>query len=326
MTTREIWPLLRTPTTEALAARRNPDEPRMWLALDRQGQRHILVSLEGGQPARSLLQVRGLSAATATFALENGPESLWIDVHCQDPAYDSTFVTVGEDIAHALHGESNTIARVETVLREWQLFWGRGRGPSDEAMLGIFGELWFLDRWIPDPDPTTWLGPTGHRHDFTAAGISVEVKATAVRRDGSSRHRISHLDQLADPESGPLYLFSLQAVHDPNAGNSLPRMVQRLETRFASSAVRLETLRERLALVGWSRGVPDEGAPSYRITAEELYRVEGDFPRLTRASFDGGPPPGVDDIAYSLDLAACRPWRVATEPSQAAALLAGLSP
>jgi hypothetical protein len=78
--------------------------------------------------------------------------------------------------------------------------------------------------------------------------------------------------------------------------------------------------------VGWSRGSQEENAPTYRVTAEELYRVDGAFPRLTRASFTEGPPPGVDDISYSLDLVACREWRVATEPSQAAALLAGLTP
>ena len=58
--------------------------------------------------------------------------------------------------------------------------------------------------------------------------------------------------------------------------------------------------------------------------AEELYRVGPGFPRLTRASVSDGVPAGVGDITYSVDLAACAPWRFASRPEEATELLAAL--
>jgi hypothetical protein len=75
-------------------------------------------------------------------------------------------------------------------------------------------------------------------------------------------------------------------------------------------------LKQRLAQAGWSSTHEHELATTYRVTTEELYLVEGAFPRLTRASFPGGPPTGVEEITYSLDLAACADWRIATNPQE----------
>jgi hypothetical protein len=311
-----VWNQLQVPSDLSYSARPHPAEERLWLAIDNQDHRHLLISLGSGTPGHTLLRVRGLSAVVTTLAVAGSPATLWVDVHCEEPNFNGTFATVVDDLVKALAGSTETLATVEEALLAWRWFWGRGRGLSDEAALGLFGELWFLDRWIEGADIRTWHGPTGHRHDFTVAELSVEVKASAVRRDGASHHRITHLDQLADPDTGRLLLFSLQAVRDPNAGNSLPRLIKRLENRYAESAVQSQMLKERLSQAGWSSTQAHDLATTYRVTAEELYHVEGAFPRLTRASFPGGPPIGVEEITYSLDLASCADWRIATNPQQ----------
>jgi len=218
------------------------------------------------------------------------------------------------------------VEAVRRTLRTWQWFWGIDPNAlSADSALGLFGELWFLDRWAPFPAAIdTWLGPTGHRHDFVSRETSVEVKATRTRTDGTAVHRIANLDQLAAPETGDLYLFSLQAAQDPNAMNALPALVTRIRNRLESRPDLLGDLDQRLGQAGWSPVNSDRHSQTFRIVAEELYIVGEGFPRLVRETFAEGIPTGVDSITYTLDLAACGPWRIATRPSQAEAVLGAL--
>jgi len=216
---------------------------------------------------------------------------------------------------------------VTRTLRTWQWFWGIDpTAMSISSALGLFGELWFLDRWTSFPDGVTaWVGPTGARHDFVSPSISVECKATRVRSDGPSAHRISHLDQLDDPESGALYLFSLQAVADENAGNSLPKLVERVRSRCAARPDLLALLDQRLGEANWTPAAGEHHRQTYRVVAEELYEVSTGFPRIVRSTFVDGIPEGVDGISYSLNLAACAPWKRAQSPGEARRLLEALS-
>jgi hypothetical protein len=66
--------------------------------------------------------------------------------------------------------------------------------------------------------------------------------------------------------------------------------------------------------MGYSPAHRDLYDAPFRVVAEELYRVNDGFPRLTASMLDGDVPAGVDSIAYTVDLAACMPWRVATAP------------
>jgi hypothetical protein len=53
----------------------------------------------------------------------------------------------------------------------------------------------------------------------------------------------------------------------------------------------------------------------FRVVAEALYRVYGDFPRLTPDQISGGLPSGVESVAYDLNLAGFERYRIAESPS-----------
>ncbi len=322
----ETWAGLTRPI-DNLTARLYPGSSNVWLALDSEGRRHLIVRASAAEPNQTLMATRGLRAMTALLAIEHEIECVWADIVCLDPALNDTFIAVANDLAETVGASlSDPLDAVRRTLRKWQWFWGVD--PillSGERALGLFGELWFIDRWAPFPDVLDrWLGPAGYRHDFIAVDVSVEVKATRVQSDGAVRHRIANLDQLSPPETGSLYLFSLQAVADPNAGNTLPGLVARLRSRLAHDPELINLLDQRLGQAGWSPAQSDRHLQPYRIVSEELYRVDDGFPRLTRESFAGGIPAGVDDIGYSIALAACSSWRVAVQPAQATDLLAAL--
>ena len=323
----DTWAALTRPS-DGLTARLHPGSGDVWLALDSNGRRHLLVRATSAEPNQTLMATRGLRAMTAVLSVEQEAEDVWTDIACLDPAFNETFVTVADNLAEEVRANPNDpLDAVRLTLRRWQWFWGIDPASlSGEKAIGLFGELWFIDRWAPFPEVIdTWFGPTGHRHDFTALAVSVEVKATLVRSDGPARHRITSLDQLAPPESGSLYLFSLQAIRDPNAGNTLPGLIARVRGRLASRPDLIGLLDQRLGQAGWSPAHADLHTQPYRIVAEELYHIDDGFPRLVRSSFVGGVPAGVDDIIYTLDLAACSSWRVSVHPAQAKHILAGLT-
>ena len=321
-----VWVSLRRPTV-GLSARLHPESSDVWLALDAEGRRHLLIRASETELGQILASTRGLRATTETLALEDQAQDVWTDIVCLDSALNDTFVAVADNLAEEarLH-PGNPVEAVRRTLRTWQWFWGVDPNAlSPESALGLFGELWFLDRWAPFPAAIdTWLGPTGHRHDFVSHEVSVEVKATRTRTDGTAVHRIANLDQLAAPETGDLYLFTLQAVQDPNALNALPGLVNRIRNRLESRPDLLGVLDQRLGRAGWSPANAERHAQTFRVVAEDLYSVAEGFPRLVRETFVGGIPVGVDGITYTLDLAACAPWRIATCPTQAEAVLGAL--
>jgi hypothetical protein len=317
------WATLTRPS-DGLAAKLHPRSADVWLALDPDGRRHLLVRANNEEPDQLLMTTRGLRAVVARLSIDREDHNAWVDIVCLDPVLNDTFLAVADSLVEeARRLPSNLLEAVNTTLGKWQWFWGVAQASlSDERAVGLFGELWFIDRWAPFPEILDkWLGPEGYRHDFASAAIAVEVKTTQVRSDGAARHRITNLDQLAPPEGGLLYLFSLQAIRDSNASNTLPGIIDRIDRRLASRPELAGLFGQRLAKAGWSPAYADRHTQPYRIIAEEIYRVDGNFPRLRRESFVGGVPPGVGEITYNLDLAACSEYRIASNPAQAEEIL-----
>ena len=321
-----VWSELARPPL-GLSGRVHPANEDVWLAIDSDGRRHLLVRASTSSAGEILLATRGLRATTERLSVEHEPEEVWADVACLDPSFNPTFVAVADDLARGV--TSNAASPIEAVrqtLRAWRWFWDADPGAlSAEAAIGLFGELWFLERWAPFPESVgSWTGPEGNRYDFTSHAISVEVKATRAHSQGALRHRINGLDQLAVPETGDLYLFSIQAIDDQNAANSLPGLVARIRHRLLDRPDLLGLFDQRLGQAGWSPAHAERHAQTVRVIAEGLYRVDEAFPRLTRDSFALGVPVGVDEVTYVVDLAACERWLVARQPGQVTTLLAGL--
>ena len=290
------------------------------LALDQDQRRHVLIPAgpEDDPPARPT--TKGLGIAVDELRVGEGAPTRYYDVACRDSSMNANFTAVAAEILEELAAEPREVRdMLERILARWRWFWeAPPSGLSDTEAVGLFGELWFLEFWLDPIDVhtlTAWTGPGADRHDFKWPAASVEVKATRVRTDGAAAHRISSLDQLEDPAKGELYLFSLRVSPDPIATHSLNGSVARIRQSLSGRAELLHLFDERLETLGYSPAHQDRYDAPLRVVAEELYRVGTDFPRLTKDSFAGGAvPTGVDGIAYSLDLVACAPWRVATAP------------
>lgn len=288
------------------------------LALDGEGRRHVLIPAPAEAKKLSQPSIRGIGVSIDELRVDDRPVRLYFDVICRDMTMHENFSAIAAEILESLQGADDVRATLESIFNRWRWFWKVAPDSmSSEAAIGLFGELWFMEYWLQPVDAMAlmaWTGPDGDRHDFKWPQASVEVKATRVRSDGSAKHRISRLDQLEDPEQGVLHLFSLRVSVDEIGGHSLNQSVTRLRDQLAASPELLAVFDERVGLLGYNPAHARHYDMPLRVVGEELYRVEDGFPRLTADSFARNLPTGIDDIGYTLNLAACRNWLVATKP------------
>ena len=201
-----------------------PLEKAVYLAVDGRGRRHLLISVPDDTVPLTQRETKGLEVSTSQFQVGSNPEALYVDLVCIDNAQIPTFSAVTQDILRTLaklHGPSRD--SIINALARWRSFWStKADGMSREDALGLFGELWFMRRWLVPLNSEIigrWQATNNARHDFQWAAASVEVKTTASRTHEEPLHSISSLDQMDDPEQGQLYLFSLQVSEDALAVN-----------------------------------------------------------------------------------------------------------
>lgn len=312
------WAALDQPDAGYLTAREV--SAGVWAALDSEDQRHLLVEvLEEAQSAPTV--THGLQVAISRHRVAGCEPATYVDLQCLDRAVLPTFAAVAADVVgHLRHGvpAASRSQLVTEALNRWQWFWDVDPDRlSDTEAIGLFGELWFLIQWAGVTPETVqgWQASESSRHDFQWPALSVEVKATSRRNQGVTVHHIQHLDQLADPESGELLLFSVRVTEDPIARNTLAILVTHVLDGLTSPSDRDLFLR-KLSRRGYTPALSQRAEVAYRVQEEELYTVDQSFPRLTTASFSSELPAAVGDISYTLDMSACRQWLIASAPSQ----------
>jgi hypothetical protein len=191
-------------------------------------------------------------------------------------------------------------------LERWQRFLGRAsEGLSQQAQIGLFGELWVL-REILVPVcgigmVETWCGAQRDPQDFVVPGIcAVEVKTTTAK--SLSHVRIHGERQLDGTGLTCLFLACLRLHRDDSAGKTLNDLVDDL-MQLAETAPEFSTLLEqRISDAGWLERHRQRYVVNRFVVAERrFFSVEDGFPRLLRAALAAG----IDEIEYRLDLRAC---------------------
>lgn len=316
-----LWTELATTRQAAtMSARRAPNLPRqrsVYLVIDERGQRHALIRVPATTAPLKRSETQGLSISMGRMSVGSNPEWTFIDLGCVSSSQHATFSYFLEDLIGTLRTtQEPTRDVVSRTLARWRAFWqGMPVGLTREQAVGLFGELWFMLNWIrvsTFQDIEQWTGPMGSRHDFQCSRASVEVK-TAVSRDVEGPvHQINGLEQLADPVEGQLYLFSLQVTDDVLSPISLNTLVSSISDALHGSPDAHDAFHRRLICLGYNLAERDAYDRPLRVLAERLFQVSDDFPRLTHDTFPTGPPNGVTDIRYKINMSACARWIVST--------------
>ena len=328
------WDLLEAepPSRERLSVRaalgsRHPD---LLIGIDTALRRYVLVRIPLGEEDALTERVsRGIGVQTVKMVPQDtGIEESFVEIACLDPqGHRALDMVVGELVEAVERAAGLTrVKLVQGVLAKWRRFWsGVPSGAlSVEQQVGLFGEIYFLSRWLcealePAKAVGTWRGPAGARNDFEMPGLGIEAKAT---RRSDAAHTIHGLDQLLEPVGGALLLFGLSVRDEASATESLPGLVQEMRNRLIGDFDALNTFETLIYAAGYDDRLEAEYAKLLlRIRTEALYRVADDFPRLVPASIVGGTPVGIGALNYELRLDAAAPWRVASSSHTAIKLL-----
>jgi hypothetical protein len=191
-------------------------------------------------------------------------------------------------------------------LERWQRFLGRSyEGLSQQAQVGLFGELWVL-RQLLIPlcgigVVNAWCGAQRAPQDFVVPGIcAIEVKTTASR--ALTHVRIHGEGQLDDTGLTCLLLACLRLQRDEVAGESLNDLVDALASAVSVVPEFAAILEQRIADAGWFERHRQRYELSRLVVAQKrFFRIRHGFPRLLRDILPGG----TDQIEYRLDLRAC---------------------
>ena len=158
---------------------------------------------------------------------------------------------------------------------------------SDETIVGIWGELWVLEKLIDGRGTEgvfLWKGPDKSIHDFRLEGAEIEVKTT---RNEDRIHIISRLTQLEPSPDFDLLLCSIQLVEGTTDGLTLTNFVEKIEKYLTEDQKASDYFTKQLEKEGYK---PKQGkhytTRYYLRSTPELIAVTDETPRLNRDMID----------------------------------------
>lgn len=277
------------------------------------------------QSTGELPKFRGLELQRAE-TLEEGQDYVTIRLRLIGSAFNDVFTSLVEDVERTvtpIASEREAAHAFVDRLVKWQHFLEHlspeGLGPEQQR--GLYGELWFLCRWVfPHLPPLqavqAWTGPARTAKDFQFGGGAVEVKTTTAQQPQALQ--INGERQLDDLGLGALFLCHLSLEPARGAGQTLPEIAAQARELAGADYAAQRALEDRLHEAGYLDAHADRyGSPGYILRETNLFHVRDGFPRLIEREL----PDGVGGVHYSLSVAACRPF--ATAPEDVMALVKG---
>lgn len=295
------WALLDRPDSAQLRSSRTNlrvGGREVQVALDRVGARHLLLPHSDAPDDPTIWRNRMMSLMRSTLIGDDGHRHAWLVLRCKQADAEDAFVRLSAQIVHrVLQLTAGPISEATvSVLNQWQDLFGAGSS-TEESLTGLIGELLVLER-IATKNPRgawqAWEGPKGGRHDFRFGPTALEVKSTLHPTAGIVT--INGLAQLVPPSQGTLHLLFTRLERVPGGSITLSRLLARLTELGLSRSAVVEALID----VGHD---PDRAAAAFELRETRLYSVDEKFPRIVQESFvDGVVPPGVQNVAYSINL------------------------
>ena len=171
---------------------------------------------------------------------------------------------------------------------------------------GLIGELIFLQKMIDcfgqKKAVSSWVGPGGGDRDFVYDDTWTEVKAVSFASDTVS---ISSVEQLDTDKPGFLRIYRLEDTSpEDNEGINVTDIVEKTG-RLLTESLPAADFRMKLFQYGYTDEQNYENF-RYKLGASAVYRVDENFPRMTRESLN----PAVNWVKYGLSIPALTEFKV----------------
>jgi|LWDU01.1.fsa_nt_gi hypothetical protein len=249
-----------------------------------------------------------LSCKEWTFPEETGH---FVEISCSDPTLHETFDRVASLVVERFSVTGDLATTLRDVFHEYRhlLMKMSGRSNSRATVVGLAGELLFLEKLIPHlSDPLGVREAGTEDQDFHLPGSDIEVKTTSIR--GKKMVNINDAQQLFPREHKPLHLCHVKLLEDPG-GKSVSDFIEVLVTK----GIDRSALMDFCDRAGWNG--EDENPIRFLDLGLDFYEVRDGFPRIVPTNFEGGEvPAGVDGIRYQVNLDVAREFRVDGESDE----------
>ena len=225
------------------------------------------------------------------------------------------FSTLCEDLIKTVFSLKEEKTLVKVLLNrfeKWKSLFENvsSAGLSPEEQRGLFGELYFLRKWLINSVDKrkcveAWYGPEKRNQDFQHNDWALEVK-TAAGNNHQKIH-ISNERQLDTSNLKNLILFHLSIEVRAGSGEALISLVESLHNLLEDDAHAEITFAAKLLEAGYfTQHKYLYEAESYFIRQENFYKIEKEFPRIEEKDMRNG----VGDVKYSVILTSCSDYLI----------------
>lgn len=228
------------------------------------------------------------------------------------------FPVLCEDLITSITSETDEKKLVRTLLNrfeKWKALFTKFtlEGLSPEEQRGLFGELYFLKKFLQNNSNyqfvlNTWIGTAGEVRDFQMNNWALEVKTThgnnhqKVQISSERQLDITHLEKLF------LYHISLEKVQE--SGETLNNLVDSINTILGNDSIALNRFKSKLYEAGYfTQHSHMYDSIGYFIRQDTFYLVENDFPRIQENEIRNG----VGGVKYSIIVSQCEKYEQSEE-------------
>lgn len=250
---------------------------------------------------------------------EKDSTKLFLVILLSRQGYNDVFAILCEDLINGIGGVTDNDKLLKELLNrlgKWKSLFDKAalNGLSPEEQRGLFGELYFLRKWISRASDIqeciqAWLGPEKELRDFQLRNWAIEVKTSH-----GNNHQKVHINserQLDTSSVSNLLLYHLSLETQPRNGEGLNQIVNSIIELLDADIIAQIQFRSKLLLGGYFfHHIPLYEDAGYRIRQETFYCIRDTFPRIEEKDIRNG----IGDVKYSIILSEQTDYLI-SEPS-----------
>lgn len=218
------------------------------------------------------------------------------------------FATLCEDLISRvteMNDQGKVVKELLNRLEKWKSLFDKAYedGLSKEEQRGLYGELYFLRKWINNSGNfalciKSWVGPEKAIRDFQISDWALEVKTT--HGNNHQKVQINSERQLDTTNLHSLFLLHLSLEVQQKNGETLNQITDHVIELLSNDIASQSKFKAKLLEAGYfnTHRTYYENV-GYQIRGENFYNVNNHFPRIEENDIRNG----VGDVKYSIILA-----------------------
>ena len=275
-------------------------------------RRYIIFEIpkEEKEQFNAFVELRGFSLSLDnTIIKHDGFISCVIQSSSSDD--NDVFTVVIADIIEELsflQDAKQYVSSLRNRIETWRAFFKNNNRKqlSDSAVIGLFGELVFINQAIEaglSHVVDLWNGPIKASQDFQDNRIAVEIKT--VSSNALNYVHISSEMQLDNTNDDHLFLVAYRIERNDANGTKLPDLVEKINCAITDGQ-KNRFLAKLLCLGYDAQEARSQYGKGYALKESIAYHVGNGFPKVTKSCL----PKGVDEVKYRLALQDCKPFEI----------------